>query len=197
MLFERCASLRLFVCAMFAVAAAFALATPVGADTPSAGIFTYDEQVRIGQTASPELAHLDAPVVDLAGSIAGGGGGLGYVYDLSPSFVAPSGLLDNFADVGSGASLIRRVDVDGVPVSIKSGHGYRPDHGSVDITGVLGRDAVDSAVATDLATRVNTGTSVTRAGSGHSTFQTAVGGHTVEYRAVFVPATGRYEVGTY
>lgn len=120
-----------------------------------------------------------------------------HVYDSSDSFVAPSGLLDNFADVGSGASLIRRVDVDGGPVSIKSGHGYRPDHGSVDITGVLGRDAVDSAVATDLATRVNAGTSVTRAGRGHSTFQTVVGGHTVEYRSVFVPATGRYEVGTY
>jgi hypothetical protein len=102
-----------------------------------------------------------------------------------------------FRDSGSGQNMVRRTEIDGVPISIKSGHGYRPDHGSVDITSVVGRDTVDNAVAQDLARRVGAGDAVVPAGSGHTTFRVEVGGHTVEYRAVHIPMAGRYEISTY
>jgi hypothetical protein len=105
--------------------------------------------------------------------------------------------LDEFVDLGSGGQLIRQADIDGLTIRVKSGHGYRTGHGSTDITSVLARDQVDSALAADLATRVQSGAGITRAGEGFSTFQTVVGDHVVEYRAVFVPATGAYEIPTY
>jgi Flp pilus assembly pilin Flp len=101
-----------------------------------------------------------------------------------------------FTDSGSGDNLRRTTQVDGVNIRVNSGHGYRPGHGSTDITSVLDRDTVDSAVANDLARRVNAGEPVVPAGSGHTTFQTQVGGHTVEYRVVRL-ADGSYNVGTY
>lgn len=105
---------------------------------------------------------------------------------------------DCFQSFGSGLNLLRDATIDGVRMRVKSGHGYRADHGSIDITSVLRRDEVDLAVATDLAARVKGGTNVAPAGSGnHTTFQTTLGGYQIEYRSVFVPATGRYDISTY
>lgn len=104
----------------------------------------------------------------------------------------------SFQSFGSGLNLLRDATIDGVRMRVKSGHGYRADHGSIDITSVLRRDEVDLAVATDLAARVKGGTNVAPAGSGnHTTFQTTLGGYQIEYRSVFVPATGRYDISTY
>jgi len=106
-----------------------------------------------------------------------------------------------FTDEGVGLNMTRTTRVDGVEIKVKSGHGYRPDHGSQDITSVLDRDAVDSSIANDLADRVNGGASieVARPGGNFSTFRTEIDGITVEYRVVHVDRASpiRYEVSTY
>ena len=130
------------------------------------------------------------------GSVQTPASGIRHVYDPSGFLVATKGI-DGFVDLGSGGQLIRQADIDGLTIRVKSRHGYRPGHGSTDITSVLARDQVDSALAADLATRVQVGAGIKRASEGFSTFQTVVGDHLVEYRAVFVPATGAYEIPTY
>ncbi|MEW2506024.1 hypothetical protein AB0878_36790 [Amycolatopsis sp. NPDC047767] len=105
-----------------------------------------------------------------------------------------------FKDSFAGDNLIRDVDVSGVQIRVKSGHGYRSDHAatSADITSVLDRDVVDSAAARDLAARVGSGTQIATAGkAGYSTFQTAINGYNVEYRAVYIAKLQRYDISTY
>ncbi|MEV8610734.1 hypothetical protein AB0383_22855 [Amycolatopsis sp. NPDC051373] len=105
-----------------------------------------------------------------------------------------------FKDSFAGDNLIRDVYVSGVQIRVESGHGYRSDHAatSADITSVLDRDVVDSAVARDLAARVGAGTQVATGGkAGASTFQIALNGYNVGYRAVYIPQLQRYDIPTY
>jgi hypothetical protein len=94
---------------------------------------------------------------------------------------------------------MRITNVQGVPIRIKSGHGYRaaPNHGSMDITSVLSRDAVDAGIAKHLAGEIKKGTTIRPVGTGHSTLSTTINGYTVEYNAVFLPSSGLFDVSTY
>ena len=102
-----------------------------------------------------------------------------------------------------GDNLIRRVETPGGRnIRVKSHHGYDRRHGSGDIrdTG-LSMDEVDAGVATDLADRLDDGTSLPTPGtdgfSGPGKFETVIDGHEIGYEAVINPAESVPEITTY
>lgn len=99
------------------------------------------------------------------------------------------------------ANMYRDATVGDVNVRIKSGHAYRENHGhksAGDITAVFDRDEIDSQVVRHLAEKVGSGYRFPPPGPGSARpIRFVAGHHVVEYRAVYLPQSDRYEVSTY